>query len=267
MNRKDLKKCEEIFNYKIPAGPSIVVRVDGNNFKKVTEKLNKPFDKVFTTIMETVLEEVAPTIEGCRKAYMQSDEITFIISYFNNETPLYGNRIQKIAALVASKVSVAFYKNFLSFILEYQDQVSMIEGVDENEEIMTRITNLWSVVSANPVFDAKVFTVTEEDEDDVIEIRQNFCITNSINAMADAYLGHQVGKSQDELLNDLYKAGHKWDDLDDVVKFGKFIFRSKNEKGKVVWSALLFEGSRAMQLINKENERKNYKEKRNNESK
>lgn len=281
MTRDELNEFESIYDYKIPKHTTVVIRVDGKNFKRVTEKLNKPFDNVFSTIMESTMNQVAPQISGCDIAYFQSDEITFIIHNKENASPFLGNRIQKMASIVASTVSVTFYKLFLSFIMDYQDRIALI-GEDDREkmkdELETRINSLWSVINANPVFDAKVFLIPEEDEEDVLEIRQNNCIANSINTMAHYYLGKKTvkGKSQEDLLKELYKNGHRWEDLPEVVKFGSCIIRQPQEvqRGentvvRNVWVHAYLRGVKAKRLeIDEANrvEAKKLKEEKENET-
>lgn len=255
MNRKELNNIEEMYDYRIPPHVPVVIRVDGKNFKRVTERLNKPFDNVFTTIMQNVTEEVAAQICGCDIAYTQSDEITFILHNREKESPFLGNRVQKMASVVASMVSNSFYRLFLSFIMQYQDTVADMPEEDR-VTIDERISNLWFVLNENPIFDARVYMISEEDEADVIEIRQNNCINNSINSMAHYYLDSTTGKSQDELLKELYKAGHRWEDLPEVVKFGYCIVRDEevleredgSEKIKKVWIPFDWKGARARQL-------------------
>lgn len=273
---KEMKEQEEIFNYRIPKRNTMVIRVDGKNFKKVTEKLQKPFDIVFSSIMQGVMNEVAPQITGCDIAYTQSDEITFILHNKENETPYFGGRIQKIVSVVSSIVSLTFYRLFLSFIMEYQDKIEENKtkvSEEDMEQLNERLNNLWTVLNQNPVFDARIFTVAPEDEEDVLEIRQNNCINNSINTMAHYYIGNVSGKTQDDLLKELYKIGNRWEDLPEVIKFGSCIIRNieETDDGKIKrkWIQADFIGHRARTLkLEEENrqEAKRLAEKKKNES-
>ena len=113
MNGEILKKYEESWDFKIPPHMSVVIRVDGKNFSKLTSHLLKPFDNVFHSIMDTTAVDVAKEIDGCKLVYTQSDEATFILNNVDNQTLYFNGRIQKIVSIVAANMSIKFYKNFM----------------------------------------------------------------------------------------------------------------------------------------------------------
>lgn len=251
MNRKDLKQFEENYNMRIPSQSTVIIRVDGKNFSKITRQLEKPFDKVFSSIMISVMKEMAPRIDGCKLAYTQSDEISFMLSNKEYETPYFGNRIQKIASISAADASVCFYKTLLQFILNYQDQADKFKGTEEEKEkINKRIKILWDVLNSQPLFDAKVFSVPNvDDKMDAIELRQNNCIANGINLMARLYLPEFEGKSQKELLIELRKIDQPWEQMDDIFKYGCTIIRDDDSK----FQEFQFLGEKALFLREKTN--------------
>lgn len=107
-----MKLYEKAYDVYMPSRLPVIVRVDGKGFSKFTKKIkaNKPFDEEFSFAMSRAMQLTAEKIEGCVFAYTQSDEMTFVIrnDQSNESTPWFGNRVQKIASVVASFVTAYF---------------------------------------------------------------------------------------------------------------------------------------------------------------
>lgn len=245
MNGEILKKYEESWDFKIPPHMSIIIRVDGKRFSKSTKHLQKPFDNVFHSIMDTTAIDVAKEIDGCKLAYIQSDEITFILNNVDNQTLYLNGRIQKIASIVAANMSIKFYRNFMQFILEYQDKVQENLELYSEEELATvnnRISSLWKFLDESPIFDARVFVMPIEEEIEILINRQNNSINNSILSAAQYYLGKDVceGLKKNDMIIRLANEGYDINDvLTDRDKLGAFVFRN-DEDGWVVQVATRF---------------------------
>lgn len=254
MNKRELKEYEERYsNIKLNKKMSIGVIADGKNFKKLTEKFNKPFDKVLSSIMEATMNEVAPEIDGCQLAYTQSDEIVFLLSGNN---PIYNYSIEDMCSVIGSKISVSFYSIFLKFILDYQAEVEKIK--DENKAVdgaEERIKTLWEFLGNKPTFAVHVFEIPYDEESDLFEIRQNVCINNSIHEMAHYYLNDVNGKTQKQLRGELYDVDKAWEREDEVYKFGSGIARAKDKDG-IKWVKYDFRGEHATSLEKKKGQRK-----------
>lgn len=245
MNGEILKKYEESWDFKIPPHMSIIIRVDGKRFSKSTKHLQKPFDNVFHSIMDTTAIDVAKEIDGCKLAYIQSDEITFILNNVDNQTLYLNGRIQKIASIVAANMSIKFYRNFMQFILEYQDKVQENLELYSEEELATvnnRISSLWKFLDESPIFDARVFVMPIEEEIEILINRQNNSINNSILSAAQHYLGKDIceGLKKNDMIIRLANEGYDINDvLTDRDKLGAFVFRN-DEDGWVVQVATRF---------------------------
>ena len=235
MNKEILKKYEESWDFKIPPHMSVVIRVDGKNFSKLTKNLVKPFDNVFHSIMDTTVIDVAKEIDGCKLVYTQSDEATFILNNVDNQTLYFNGRIQKIASIVAANMSIKFYKNFMHFILEYQDKIqenTQLYSESEIESINTRISSLWKFLDEDPIFDARVFVMPLEEEIEILIDRQNNLINNSILSAAQHYLGEKVceGMKKNDMIIRLANEGYNIDDiLTERDKLGSIAFKDEEE--------------------------------------
>lgn len=235
MNGENLKKYEESWDFKIPPHMSVVIRVDGKNFSKLTSHLLKPFDNVFHSIMDTTAVDVAKEIDGCKLVYTQSDEATFILNNVDNQTLYFNGRIQKIVSIVAANMSIKFYKNFMQFILQYQDKVQEnIEMYSSNEieAVNNRISSLWKFLDEDPIFDARVFVMPVEEEIEILINRQNNSINNSVLSAAQHYLGKKVceGLKKNDMIIRLANEGHNIDDiLTDRDRLGAIAFRDDEE--------------------------------------
>jgi tRNA(His) guanylyltransferase len=166
------KSYEESYDYKITKRLPIIIRCDGRSFHRVTKKLQKPYCPKMLNLMANTMLHSVMEIEGAVFAYQQSDEITFILR--NDKTvdsePWFHNRVQKIASVAASIVTLAFMKNLI-----LMDNPPQIVG--------------------DALFDARVFAVPSivEAVNNLI-FRQQDCARNAVNGAAQAELTKDIGK-------------------------------------------------------------------------
>ena len=134
-------------NVEIPEDIYFAVRVDGNNFHRLTAEMEKPFDKQFGSGMDKAALDTAEEFNALC-AYTQSDEISYI---FDKECNLYNRRREKFLSLLASCTSGKF----------------------------TSETGL------HCMFDARVIPLKEWfDVEQYLEERQEDCYRNAVNAAA-----------------------------------------------------------------------------------
>jgi len=61
----------------------VIIRLDGKAFSTLTSKMDKPYDHGFKNIMMHVAEYLVENIMGCKLAYVQSDEISLLITDYD----------------------------------------------------------------------------------------------------------------------------------------------------------------------------------------
>lgn len=92
----------------------VIIRLDGKAFHTLTRKCDKPFDKTFMSVMVDVAIRLCKEIQGARLAYVQSDEISILLtdySYFATEA-WFDYNIQKMTSISSAIASVAFTQLF-----------------------------------------------------------------------------------------------------------------------------------------------------------
>ena len=98
-------------------GEYAVIRLDGRAFRTYTRGLNKPYDLQFMADMDAAARAVATTLHGVRLTYVQSDEISVIVTAWDptssNEEKdrgqlMFGGVVQKLVSIAAAVCSVEF---------------------------------------------------------------------------------------------------------------------------------------------------------------
>lgn len=190
-----------------------IIRLDGKGFSKFTKGLNKPFDDGFSDDMDATAVYLCENIQGAKLAYTQSDEISIVISDFDNlETSAWFDyNVQKMVSISASLATARF------------NQLRAFRGE-------TKLAQ----------FDARVFQVPSTDEMiNTLIWRQQDCTRNSISMAADANFSHKLleGKSGNEKQDMLFnEKGINWNDYKVKYKRGTVIskkvitMQDENEK-------------------------------------
>lgn len=207
---KTLKERMEYFksltDYRLTPNSYVLCHIDGKNFSYRIKKLFKlPFDNTFINMINQSAIYACQNIQGCKLAYVQSDEISLAITDFDNDNTdsFYGFRLCKmqsiIASLVTSKFQQLFTKNF------------------DRDDLFQFDCKCWTVPTYNDVFAW-------------IKYRQNDCIRNSKQQASQTYCKHKelLGKNTDEQIELLKeKVGIDWhDDYSDGQKYGRLIYKT-----------------------------------------
>lgn len=88
----------------------VIVRVDGRAFHTWTRGLDRPFDLRLINWMQQATEYTAVRMQGCKLAFTQSDETSFLLTDYDNlETqPWFGYDLAKVVSLSASTFTAGF---------------------------------------------------------------------------------------------------------------------------------------------------------------
>lgn len=107
---EEMRKFEVYADNLILSDSYFSVRVDGRGFHTEVKKLGmkRPFDRILREALNKSIIEVMKDF-NCVFAYTESDECTFL---FDKDNDKFDRRHEKIVSLVASKMSVAFIKQF-----------------------------------------------------------------------------------------------------------------------------------------------------------
>jgi len=191
----------------LPRRTFTLIRIDGKSFHSYTRGCKRPFDDDLMADMDATAAALCDQIAGARLAYVQSDEISLLLTDFaspQTEAWFDGN-IQKITSISASIATAHFNK------------VRAARGID-------RIA----------LFDSRVFTIPDSAEvENYFVWRQQDATRNSISMTAQAHIPHKdlQGKGCDEMQEMLFqRAGVNWNDMPPGVKRGRCAVRTMMEK-------------------------------------
>lgn len=175
-----------------------IVRVDGSNFHRYTEGLERPHDLQFLALMHATAKELM-TWSKATYAFTFSDEISL---FFKPESPVehpwMGGVVRKLLAETASKTAAIF---------------DSIAGDYVSHRKNTNLAH----------FDAHIAMYPREEEAGAyLAWREECAIATSVKASAHHHLGYQTCRGQNlkELRQRLDEAGFDWWELHNEVRNG-----------------------------------------------
>ena len=203
---------ENRYRFKLTRRIPIIIRLDGKSFHTVTKNFEKPFSNIFHQQMCNTARTLLKEIQGAKLAYIQSDEISILITDFDTiETDAWFDyNLQKICSISASIASVKF-------------------SVDLN------ITGL---------FDCRVFNIPKEEVNNYFIWRQIDWIRNSLQMYTRNFYSHKEcrSKKKADMHEMLYAKGKNWaTDLGPRWKNGTTIY--KKETGLIIEDQHLFKNN------------------------
>ena len=134
----------------------VIIRLDGKAFHTYTKHLDKPFDNGLIADMQTTAQFLCENIQGAKCAYVQSDEISILITDYDTlQTDAWFNyEINKMCSVSASLATAKFNQLRLErFILESNTKLSSGECLDH--------LIFYSLPLA--FFDSRVFNIPKEE--------------------------------------------------------------------------------------------------------
>lgn len=237
MHFKTLKeKCEYfrgLTDYRLLPNNYVIVMLDGHCFSRMVKKRYKlPFDERFMRYMNETAKYLLQNIQGAKLAYVQSDEISILITDFDTpETDsCFGYRLCKMQSLFASMAAGKF------------NQLVAIDLIKENEGKFDDIPfgSVSDVVyDMEPAaFDCKVWSVPSYNEAfGWFLYRQHDCTRNSKQQAAQTYLPHKalLNLTADEQIEKLIvEKNIDWAQYSDGEKYGRIIYKEPKEETKEI---------------------------------
>ena len=197
-----MKKCyEHPYRITLTKKTPVILRLDGKSFHTLTKRYcQRPFDRNLMGIMRDTAITVMDEISGSKCAYVQSDEISILITDYDkfDTCAWFDYNIQKMCSISAAIASVKFSERF----------------------------------GYPAYFDARVFNVPKDDVVNYFVWRQSDWIRNSVMMYARTYYSQkELDKKPKNVVIEMMKAEHSanWYDLDDAVKYGQFLIRGGDD--------------------------------------
>lgn len=203
-----MKAYERVTQSELMPKSPVILRLDGRAFHTFTKRLKhidpilevQPYSEVMRDCMTTAACHLVHYIQGAKIAYVQSDEISVLLTDWANfdTQQWFGGKLQKVVSLSAAMASMAFYAKY--------EEIEPIEYMPHR-----------------PIFDSRAFNIPRHDVVNYFIWRQKDAMRNSVNMLGQFHFSHkelQGKKLQD--VKDMLWTERKvlWDDLPGWCKRG-----------------------------------------------
>jgi len=196
---------ENRYRVKLTRRMPIIIRLDGKAFHTLTRRCTKPFDTLFQANIENTALALCAEIQGAKCAYVQSDEISILLTDFDKLTTeaWFDYNLQKIVSISAGIASAHFTVHYLN------------DGY-------------------TAVFDSRAFYIPKEEVCNYFIWRQQDWIRNSVQMLAQFYYSSKqlYKKNQNDMHEMIYQKGDNWADLEPKWKNGVFLYKSDGGWGR-----------------------------------
>jgi tRNA(His) guanylyltransferase len=224
------KRMKENYEFRtrtfLPRRTYVILRCDGKAFHSYTKGLNKPFDYNLIDDFDNAIIATLPHIQGAKFAYVQSDEVSILLTDFETETTQawFDGNIQKIVSVSSSILTAEFNRLRL---IRYQNKNGMIEDEDDS---MSK--TVFKPEFKLAYFDGRVFTIPDRTEVMNYFIwRNQDCARNSVSMVAQSLYSHHEldGKNTQEKQEMIFaKSNKNWANYPESDKNGRLIIKENN---------------------------------------
>lgn len=209
--------------YYLPRRTYTLLRCDGRSFHSYTRGCKRPYDTELMDAMNEAAKAMCEDIMGARIAFVQSDEITLLITDFDdNQTEAwFDGNLQKMCSIAAAKAAANFYQRRLLQVFDRLTDADFRKLLSKKP----------------PEFDCRVWTVPDRTEvANCFTWRQKDATRNSISMAAQAHFSHKQlqGKSSDQMQEMLWQEkGINWSDYPEGFKNGRCVIKVATKKDVV----------------------------------
>ncbi len=218
-----MKSYEDAYRTHLPIRLPVIMRIYGKAFHSyvkgkspVGKEVEKPFDQGLFDCMNDTAIELCKEVQGCRLAYVQSDEISLLLTnYQTTDTQSwFDNNLQKMVSISAAVASVTFTQNSWK-----------IWGIDESREDPYYLTK-------EAYFDSRAFIVPKEEVCNYFIWRQQDATRNSVQMLARSLYSHKecTDKNNSELQDLIFQKGINWNDCPVSQKRGRCIIKTTSPR-------------------------------------
>ncbi len=163
----------------------IVVRVDGRAFHTYTRGAKVPFDEMLQASMNEVARELCENIQNSAMAYVQSDEVSVILTPSKESSLWFDGNIQKMCSISAAIASTRMTL--------------------ESPRVFERMRVAQ--------FDSRIFSIPRSEVINYLIWRQSDATRNSVQMLARSMFSHKqlTGKSCEEMKVMVREKGRPWE--------------------------------------------------------
>ena len=197
----------------VPRMPTII-RLDGHAFHTLCRGMQRPYDEDFASCMWGAAMACLDQVEGCKVAYVQSDEISLLLTDYDTlqTQAWFDGGVLKITSVSASIVTGAF-----------------------NVAYATRFPERWADVCYGrrdpPSFDSRCWSLPKEEVVNYFLSRQQDAERNSLSMLCQAHFSPKVlhGKGREEQHDLLHGIDLNWNNCSTAQKRGVCVIKETYE--------------------------------------
>ena len=173
----------------LPRKVPVMMRLDGRSFHSFTKGFNRPYDEVFHNTMNATLLYLCKNIQGCKFGYTQSDEISLVLTDLDTSTTdgWFDYGVQKMCSVAASMATLEFNRQFIKAIGDWWNK-PYAPMDDVNKPLYDAYLK---AIERGAMFDARVFSIPEEEVCNYFIWRFLDCYRNSVQMMGQTYFSHK----------------------------------------------------------------------------
>lgn len=219
-----MKDYELVSDYRLTKRTPVIVRIDGKAFHTYTKGLDKPFDSTLSEAMNYVCRKLIETVQGCKFAYTQSDEISLLLTDWDKSTTdcYFDYRVQKMVSVLASAATMYFNQYIVSKVLYWQKGKS---------ELSEKLFDKWAVKAGSAMFDARAYNLPKEEVCNYFIWRQEDASRNSIQSLGRSKFSFKqmLNKKNSEVQDMLFNEYNiNWNFIDTKWKRGFAVYRDED---------------------------------------
>lgn len=235
-----MKQYENIPKNQLMRRQPVIIRIDGKAFHTFTRGFQRPFDDILIESMQETMKYLCENIQGCKMGYCQSDEISLLLTDYENinTAAWFDYQVQKMCSIAASMATLVFNRAFSKAFYKWGnenlpdwDMGGTNKPVDEK---LIKLCNIYESASEKgAMFDARCFSIPKEEVCNYFQWRQMDCTRNSIQMVGQANFSHKElqNKKNADIQEMLFsQKGINWNDFSTVEKRGSCCIKDFEKK-------------------------------------
>lgn len=197
---------EDVYRHYLIRKMYTIIRIDGRAFHSFTRRFERPFDLTFVNLMDETAKYLCKNIQGVKFAFAQSDEISLVITDFENpKTDMwFGGNIQKIVSVSASMTTLVFNSLLVS--------KNIAEPFPHN--MASFDSRVFQIPSKNAVIDYFIWRQMDASRNSLASVAQSVYLAKELN-----------GKNSSEQHEMLFEKGINWSNYDLALKNGRLVVK------------------------------------------
>lgn len=207
-----MKSYEDAYRTSLPGRLPVILRIDGKAFHSYTKGCKKPVDEGLVEVMNLTAKYLCEHVQGCKLAYIQSDEISLLLTNYEDITTQswFDNNLSKMISVSASMAGAIFTMNSWK-----------IWGFNEEQPNGGFLKPAF--------FDSRAFLLPKEEVNNYFIWRQQDATRNSVQMLARTLYSHKQldGKNNSDLQELCWQKGINWNDCPTSQKRGRCLIKRR----------------------------------------